>query len=190
MCGTGTVRVCVRVTSQVKSTGLWTGTRCFGRRNLLRFVLSRATYPHPRVKIATRARPTYLPSPSRRAWSPGPTYLPLATLEKGCNISATKAWVSEGPSSIVGFSGDRSCPFMSIFGLENRILCLDGLDIFSELQGSSGSQRSMRMHAESMDVCTFSASDLPTYPRCRAATSRPDLPTYPLRLSRGWTYLV
>ena len=118
MCGTGTVRVCVRVTSQVKSTGLWTGTRCFGRRNLLRFVLSRATYPHPRVKIATRARPTYLPSPSRRAWSPGPTHLPLATLEKGCNISATKAWVSEGPSSIVGFSGDRSCPFMSIFCLE------------------------------------------------------------------------
>ena len=141
MCGTGTVRVCVRVTSQVKSTGLWTGTRCFGRRNLLRFVLSRATYPHPRVKIATRARPTYLPSPSRRAWSPGPTHLPLATLEKGCNISATKAWVSEGPSSIVGFSSDRSCPFMSIFCLENRILCLDALDIFSELQGSSGPQR-------------------------------------------------
>ena len=113
-----------------------------------RFVLSRATYPHPRVKIATRARPTYLPSPSRRAWSPGPTHLPLATLEKGCNISATKAWVSEGPSSIVGFSGDRSCPFMSIFCLENRILCLDGLDIFSELQGSSGSQRSMRNIAD------------------------------------------
>ena len=144
----------------------------------LRFVLSRATYPHPRVKIATRARPTYLPSPSRRAWSPGPTYLPLATLEKGCNISATKAWVSEGPSSIVGFSSDRSCPFMSICCLENRILCLDGLDIFSELQGSSGSQRSMQIHAESMHVCNFSASDLPTYPRYRAATSaRTYLPT-------------
>ena len=150
----------------------------------------KCTKVHPRAKIATRARPTYLPSPSRRAWSPGPTYLPLATLEKGCNISATKAWVSEGPSSIVGFSSDRSCPFMSIFCLENRILCLDGLDIFSELQGSSGSQRSMQIHAESMHVCTFSASDLPTYPRCRAATSRPDLPTYPLCLVVTWTYLL
>ena len=142
----------------------------------------------PLARSLTLLSPTYLPTITLPTGLESRTYLPTPCYPgKGCNISATKAWVSEGPSSIVGFSSDRSCPFMSIFCLENRILCLDGLDIFSELQGSSGSQRSMQIHAESMHVCNFSASDLPTYPRCRAATSRPDLPTYPLRLSRGWT---
>jgi len=105
----------------------------------------RPTYLHYGVKIATRARPTYLPSPSRRAWSPGPTYLPLATLEKGVISAQPKLGSRKVPAQRVGFSGDRSCPFMSIFCLENRIMCLDDLEIFSELQGSSGSQRSMRI---------------------------------------------
>ena len=74
---------------------------------------------------------------------------------------------------------------MSIFCLENRIMCLDDLDRFLGVEGKLWV--AAILHAESVHVCTFSASDLPTYPRCRAATSRPDLPTYPLRLSRGCT---
>ena len=42
----------------------------------LRFVLSRATYPHLTDKNAVQTSPTYLRTRSRRASSLGPTYLP------------------------------------------------------------------------------------------------------------------
>jgi len=135
-------------------------------------------------KVATRARPipTYPHPPDGPGVPDLPTY-PLFPWRQGCNISATKAWVSQ---LNLGFSGDRSCPFMSIFCLGNRILCLDDLHISSELQGRSGSQRwpcrFMQMHAEACMFALRWASDLPTYPRCRAPASRPDLPTYPQAL--------